>query len=60
VLRLKFRVLNNWIAADRHSARIEGMSHDRLADGLLNNSWIIAALVKNQEPAKASRFVASA
>src|ERR1700734_1444573 len=60
VLRLKFRVPNNWIAADRHSARIEGMPKDRLIDGLLSNSWISAALVKNQEPMKHSRLVASA
>src|ERR1700728_3963529 len=60
VLRLKFRVPNNWIAADRHSARIEGMSRDRPIDGLLSDSWISAALVKNQEPMKHSRLVASA
>jgi hypothetical protein len=60
VLRLKFRVPNNWIAADRYSARIEGMSDDRLIDGLLSNSWISAALVKNQEPMKHSRLAASA
>jgi hypothetical protein len=45
-------VPNNWVAAKRHSARIEGVSHDRLIAGLLSNSWISAALVKNQEPMK--------
>src|ERR1700721_3993658 len=49
VLTLKFRVPNNWIAADRHSARVEGMAHDRPIDGLLSNSWISAALGKNQD-----------
>ena len=60
MLRLKFRVPNNWVAAKRHSARIEGVSHDRLIAGLLSNSWISAALVKNQDPMKHSSLVAPA
>jgi hypothetical protein len=60
VLTLKRRVPTNCVAADRHSARIEGVSHDRLFDGLLSSSWISAALVKNQEPMKHSRLVAPA
>ena len=60
VLTLKRRVPTNCVAADKHSARIEGVFHDRLIDGLLSSSWISAALVKNQEPMKHSRLVAPA
>src|ERR1700753_2050613 len=60
VLTLKFRVPNNWIADDKHSARVEGISHVRPIAGLLSTSWISAALLKNQEPTKHSRLLASA
>jgi len=60
VLMLNRRVPTNCVAADSHSARIDGVAHDRIIDGRLSRSWIIAALVKNQEPMKHSRLVAPA
>ncbi len=60
VLTLKRRVPTNCVAAESHSALVEGVCRDQHIDGLLSISWISAALVKNQEPMKHSRLVAPA
>ncbi len=60
VLTLKRRVPTNCVAAESHSARMEGVCRDQRVGGLLRISWIRAALVKNQEPMKHSRLVAPA